>query len=620
MPNLDTITDGIVQIYDTGNRTASSYLGKNYPKVIDALFVRKRYESPYNWTEVIDGEGLKDLANRLNSDVELLKALNIEKLRTWGNGTQGFLKDEIIIYQDTTGKQNIRFDPIEGSNLGSEVYLMVKTLNLENSKIVVNIKQGKDNFLLNEHEIMPVLQDGNEVTDIILTVGDLCNDPNIANADEYINDAIGKVQLRPKSDETFKEWKEKFEEDITRQTTMYLYTDGAKENPDIIDRSVIYYGGEGQEGGEVTDGGYTPFGFYAKPEKRVFLDLEPRWFKLGLGNFCLKLGDINKLIQEINIRLMGFGGNLPSEEFTDRTLKMIKQFQKHYMKIEPTGHICGDTLKSIDEFGNKYDVNFNKLKCPCGDCSGFGKGKNPSHRQNPKVTERKRAYEYPGIHRSMYWSIKAVQFWLSEVDKDLKYSLNSISSGYRCWYNNDHAKPNPRKSTNHMGKAIDLHFNKNGKRTKQVADLDEIRLKIFSNRMGAPSKGCGFTKGFGWKKNLIGMEPSHWNKKPIWYLKKAHSNVKGLKKVLKRKKSIPKGHEDKYTKSTYFPTAATTWVHYDIREFDLKYLNDEFFAKTEGDFKGKPIVEVAEELGFVDIVECKCSCPKDESGGAINTN
>jgi len=35
---------------------------------------------------------------------------------------------------------------------------------------------------------------------------------------------------------------------------------------------------------------------------------------------------------------------------------------------------------------------------------------------------------------------------------------------------------------------------------------------------------------------------------------------------------------------------------------------------------GKPIVDVAAELGFADVVDCKCTCPKDESGGAINNN
>ncbi|MEC3875469.1 hypothetical protein, partial [Chryseobacterium salviniae] len=44
--------------------------------------------------------------------------------------------------------------------------------------------------------------------------------------------------------------------------------------------------------------------------------------------YCIKKGDKSELIREINIRLAGFGGNVPTDEFTDRTEKMIKQFQR----------------------------------------------------------------------------------------------------------------------------------------------------------------------------------------------------------------------------------------------------------------------------------------------------
>src|SRR5690606_20978784 len=35
--------------------------------------------------------------------------------------------------------------------------------------------------------------------------------------------------------------------------------------------------------------------------------------------YCIKIGDKSELIREINIRLAGFGGNVPTDEFTDRT-------------------------------------------------------------------------------------------------------------------------------------------------------------------------------------------------------------------------------------------------------------------------------------------------------------
>ena len=92
--------------------------------------------------------------------------------------------------------------------------------------------------------------------------------------------------------------------------------------------------------------------------------------------YCIKKGDKSELIREINIRLAGFGGNVPTDEFTDRTEKMVKQFQKDYMKVEETGKVCGNVLLAIDDFQNKFNFNFESLKCKCGTCTGFGDNTN----------------------------------------------------------------------------------------------------------------------------------------------------------------------------------------------------------------------------------------------------
>ena len=104
------------------------------------------------------------------------------------------------------------------------------------------------------------------------------------------------------------------------------------------------------------------------------------------GKFCIdKNSPPSELIREINIRLAGFGGNVPTDKFTDRTEKMIKQFQRDYMKVPETGKVCGNVLKAIDEFTNKWVEKINDYKCLChasdskvkvaDRCLGFGKGK-----------------------------------------------------------------------------------------------------------------------------------------------------------------------------------------------------------------------------------------------------
>lgn len=265
--------------------------------------------------------------------------------------------------------------------------------------------------------------------------------------------------------------------------------------------------------------------------------------------------DHGKILQEINIRLAGFGGNVPDEDFTERTEKSVIQFQKDYMKIEPTGIVDNDTLNAIDEFNEKYTFTFDQIKCKCSTkgkkdknvktglqelnkCNGFGdhssKGKN--------------YYERPGVHRSVLFGLKALLFYF-EKNKS-PYTLNKISSGYRCRFHPEFKK---WKTTNHLGRALDLHFDKNGKRTREVVDTELIRKNYFVKYMNAPETDGGQTHGFGWKKNHFGLEP------------KIQNNGR---------------------------SGATSWVHVDIREFESKYQKDTFFIKNEKDLLSEKIINL----------------------------
>jgi GH24 family phage-related lysozyme (muramidase) len=273
------------------------------------------------------------------------------------------------------------------------------------------------------------------------------------------------------------------------------------------------------------------------------------------GKYCIKKGDENELIREVNIRLAGFGGNVPTDEFTDRTEKMIKQFQRDYMKVPETGKICGNVLKAIDEFQSQFSVDFNELKCKCGKCSGFGNELYVTDKQNSKIDEAYRKYEYPGVHRSLLWGYRALYFYLSNAQKGLTYSIKCINSGYRCWEDN---KQNKRSSTNHMGKAIDIHFNKSGKRTQILEDMEEIREKVIIPKMGAQLR---------WgKHNKFSLEPTR------------------------------KNYEKEFI--------ATTWIHFDVRKFQLNYLENRYFVKSLDKLNGKSIVQLAIELGFTNTCSC----------------
>ncbi len=256
-----------------------------------------------------------------------------------------------------------------------------------------------------------------------------------------------------------------------------------------------------------------------------------------------RIGDKGKVVLEINLRLAGFGGLLPTEEYTELTEKGVKQFQRDYMEMKnPNGIADYETLEAIDEFSEKYRENINDYKCSCGVCDGFGQGQYKGKYSKTTKIEMYHKYEYPGMHQSLLWAVSASCFYLTKK-LDGKYSINKISCGYRCWVNNNSQNP-PRTSTNHMGKAVDIIFNKNGKRTWSTEDMDELREKIYCECIGAVKNFKNNKCVFGWTNggNKFCLEPA------------------------------------KFSDGT---TGAETWIHLDVREyFPNRYLLDELFITT----------------------------------------
>lgn len=295
--------------------------------------------------------------------------------------------------------------------------------------------------------------------------------------------------------------------------------------------------------------------------------------------FCIKKGSPkSELIREINIRLAGFGGNVPTDEFTDRTEKMVKQFQKDYMKVPETGKVCGNVLMAIDDFSLKFDISatsWSELKCSCStkgkqatsklrdvkelnSCAGFGDGTGKDTYGGNAKSEKFHRYEYPGIHRSLLFGIKALQFYFS---KQTTYKIDQITSGYRCRFKN-------YTTTNHQGKAIDIQFSKGtwairGEQKKNLEPLRDIRDNIYIKYLGAQKEWPA--------KNLYSIEP-------IDLLYDSKGNVR--------------------FDHTF------SWIHVDVREFDTVYLDDKYFCKNATGLNGKPIMQLAKEAGFEKTCQC----------------
>lgn len=123
-----------------------------------------------------------------------------------------------------------------------------------------------------------------------------------------------------------------------------------------------------------------------------------------------------------------------------------------------------------------------------------------------------------------------------------------------------------------MGKALDLHFNKNGKRTKEVTDMEKIREDIFNKYLGSQLR---------WNnKNKFSLEPT--------------------RKIFKNE------------------FIATTWIHIDVREFDAIYLKDIFFCRNQDKVKGKSMIDLGQELGLGSMCSCKSNSSLLDERNRVN--
>lgn len=260
---------------------------------------------------------------------------------------------------------------------------------------------------------------------------------------------------------------------------------------------------------------------------------------------CISSGK-SELIREVNIRLAGFGGALPTDEFTELTAKCIKQFQRDYMGVPETGKICGSVLVALDKFRDEYELTpyFQSMKCPCGKCSGFGKGRSGTFEfesyqksTNKYIHVRRDAIENGGMHRSLIWGFKAMLFYFKKIKNPNGYQITAISSGYRCIDNNLKKR---RATTNHMGCALDIVVQNKRRETIAGAELENIiRKEWFCKYLNTD---------LGWSFNKFGLER--------------------------------------------LSDGANTWVHLDVREFANEYKTTKFFKTTKESLNGDYLVNL----------------------------
>ncbi len=228
-------------------------------------------------------------------------------------------------------------------------------------------------------------------------------------------------------------------------------------------------------------------------------------------------------VQELQLRLAGFRGTTWDGIFGAGTELQVVAFQRDFMKIpEPNGMVEVETINALNAFAGKYPLDFGAIQCRCGECGSFGQNRFAGqYRPGKPEIEAYHQREYPGMHKAILHSYRTLCFYAGER----RFPAPFLTCGYRCWVHNEQKG---RTSTNHMGKALDADFPR--------ADDEDKRDDC--NRCDAVRGMMVETGNFqvGWNaKNCKSLEPSN---------------------------------------------IAPTWIHMDVRCYEPKYLESEFFVTS----------------------------------------
>jgi len=240
----------------------------------------------------------------------------------------------------------------------------------------------------------------------------------------------------------------------------------------------------------------------------------------ALGDRLLRRGSKGRDVVDLQICLAGFRGTLPDGQFGSGTELQVMQFQSDFLGLsDPSGEADAAVIDGILRLAAKYPLDFKALECPCGECGGFGQGRFLSrYRSKQPRIEAYHRYEYPGIHRMILWAVRGAFSYIPHFEF-------VITSGYRCGIQNERKN---RTSTNHHGKAVDIDIVRSPGDDKRDDMIRCDKVRSYLVELASAQIGWGAS-------NRKALEPSH---------------------------------------------IAPTWVHYDVRCYERKYLKDDFFCRN----------------------------------------
>jgi murein DD-endopeptidase MepM/ murein hydrolase activator NlpD len=515
----------------------SNTLKIRHHKVLDAYFAERINTPQYKSSDekepvkhkVVSGDTLSKIAKKYSTTVAKIKADN------------GLTSDTIYVGKTLSiGSQpkkekigdKVTFKSLKSANLGDEVYVVVKTLNLANKKVWLNVNQGKEKGVVEKDTPMTLQKEDKELTRPEAIVGAYAKDDKITNKTDFKDWAIFKITLGGKDTKKEREALDKLK---GKKTFMYLLIDAHSPN----NVKVVYNGKNPDKEGE--------------PDKRntpnYWLDIDGKWFELKKGCDCgeedfnkkfectrygtaygpvywgsEKLADYkywDKLIKEKKVTkeekeiLVGMSeneGKLDSVQSYDSEILTVGAMQK---TVNSKGK--GEFTIQVEEFKKNNPNKYKELFENCGWTveGGIMYYKDPSDSNSTKITGKKlklkiregfKSTEFKKMlkckplesivkaSKDEDFKIKQVQDFIDRLKKKVlpikpkgyNYSLdNYLKSNLGKATILDHHINRPAYVKTDFGKALDNFFSKKNKEieefNKKEKDKSKHKTKISKN-------------------------------------------------------------------------------------------------------------------------------------------
>lgn len=240
-----------------------------HKKVLDVYFASITEETTFETVKEKESEHIVKKGDNLSAIASKNK-ITLAKLK----GDNAIKSNALKIGQKLTIKQNdtktekgkkVTFTKLDKATLGEEVYIIIKTENLDGIEIEINVMQGKEKLFAEKDRAISLLKDDKKKLKTI--VGEYAKNDKITNKDDFKDWAIVKIALAPKEEKTLKTYTKALKDATDKKTYLFLAVDACTN---ISNQTIFYKDGQ-------IDKTSSP---------NYYLNEESKWLELGGKKVC----------------------------------------------------------------------------------------------------------------------------------------------------------------------------------------------------------------------------------------------------------------------------------------------------------------------------------------------